>query len=189
MPAPIESADRWNTVQQLLHWLIVGLILVQGGIGLVMVGLPKRPGVFAVYDLHKSLGLTILALALLRLGWRITHRRPARLPMPRWQQRASGLVQAALYMLLFALPLSGWLFDSSTGLRPLFWWGVLRMPSLTGGPAPAWRDALADLHQGLFWALVALAALHAGAALWHHRMVRDDTLRRMLPGPRRPRSQ
>ena len=188
MPTPIEPTARWNSVQQLLHWLIVGLILVQGGIGLVMVELPKRPSVFAVYDLHESLGLTILTLAVLRLAWRITHRRPVHLPMPRWQRRASELVQTTLYMLLFAVPLSGWLFASSTGLRPLFWWGLVRMPSLTGGPAPAWREALANLHQGLFWALVALAALHAGAALWHHRIVGDDTLRRMLPGRRRPRS-
>lgn len=181
-----EPVGRWNTVQQALHWLIVALLLVQGGIGLVMVELPKRPSVFAVYNLHKSLGLSLLALALLRLGWRLSHRRPPRLPMPDWQQRMSGLVQLTLYILLFAVPLSGWLFDSSTGLRPLFWWGLVRMPSLTGGPAPDWRDSLAGLHEGLFWTLVALAALHAAAALWHHAIKHDDTLRRMLPGRRTP---
>ena len=186
MPMDAEPVGRWNTVQQALHWLIVALILVQGGIGLVMVELPKRPSVFAVYNLHKSLGLSLLALALLRLGWRLSHRRPPRLPMPDWQQRMSGLVQLTLYILLFAVPLSGWLFDSSTGLRPLFWWGLVRMPSLTGGPAPDWRDSLAGLHEGLFWTLVALAALHAAAALWHHAIKRDDTLRRMLPGRRTP---
>jgi cytochrome b561 len=181
-----EPVGRWNAVQQALHWLVVALILVQGGIGLVMVELPKRPSVFAVYNLHKSLGLTLLALALLRLGWRLAHRRPTHLSMPDWQRQASGLVQVLLYMLLFAVPLSGWLFDSSTGLRPLFWWGLVRMPSLTGGPAPDWRDALGGLHEVLFWSLVALAALHAAAALWHHAIKRDEILRRMLPGRRIP---
>ncbi len=180
-----HDARRWGALGQLFHWLIVLLILVQGTIGLVMVELPKRPSVFAVYNLHKSLGLTILALAVLRLAWRLFDGRPEPLPMPRWQHLGARVMHGALYVLLFALPLSGWLFDSASGLRPLFWWGLIRMPSLTGGAAPQLRDAFAELHEILFWSLLVLAALHAAAALKHHFIDRDDTLRRMLPGRRR----
>ncbi len=184
MPLRNET-DRWGAVPQLLHWGVVALILVQGTLGLVMVELPKRPSVFAIYNLHKSLGLTILALAVLRLAWRLFDRRPAPIAMPRWQHRASQASHVLLYALLFAVPLSGWLFDSATGLRPLFWWGLVRMPSLTGGAAPQLRDAFADLHETLFWCLIALAVLHAAAAIKHHVIDRDDTLRRMVPRRRR----
>ena len=101
--------------------------------------------------------------------------------MPRWQQRAAQACTVLLYVLLFAVPLSGWLFDSATGLRPLYWWGLVRMPSLTGGAAPHLRDVFEGLHETLFWVLIALAALHAAAAIKHHVIDRDDTLRRMLP--------
>ncbi len=181
-----NEPDRWGAVPQFLHWLIVLLILVQGAIGLVMVDLPRRPSVFAIYNLHKSLGLTILALVILRLAWRLYDRRPVPLPMPRWQRRAAEAMHAALYVLLFAVPLSGWLFDSSTGLRPLYWWGQVRMPSLTGGGlSEAWQHRLATLHETLFWLLIGLAGLHVAAALKHHVIDRNDTLRRMLPRRRR----
>ena len=184
MPLRNET-DRWGAVPQLLHWGVVALILVQGTIGLVMVELPKRPSVFAIYNLHKSLGLTILALAVLRLAWRLFDRRPAPVSMPRWQHRASQASHVLLYVLLLAVPLSGWLFDSATGLRPLFWWGLVRMPSLTGGAAPQLRHTFEELHEILFWTLIVLAVLHAAAAIKHHVVDRDDTLRRMWPGTRR----
>lgn len=177
-----NDADRWGAVSQSFHWLIVLLILVQGTIGLVMVNLPKKPSVFAIYNLHKSIGLTILALAVLRIAWRMFAGRPRHLPMPDWQRRAAIIGHAALYVLLFVVPLSGWLFDSASALRPLHWWGVVRMPSLTGGPAPHLRDFAAGLHETLFWCLIAVAAVHAAAALQHHFIHRDATLRRMLPG-------
>lgn len=179
-----NDAHRWGTIPQLLHWLIVLLILVQGTIGLIMVQLPKTPSVFGIFNLHKSIGLTILALVVLRFAWRLFDGRPPHLPMPRWQRRTVTVTHGALYVLLFAVPLSGWLFDSSTGLRPLYWWGWLHIPSLTGGPLPHLRDAFATLHATLFWTLIAVTVLHAAAALRHHVVDRDDTLRRMLPRTR-----
>ncbi|MDA3915165.1 cytochrome b [Oleiagrimonas sp.] len=179
-----NNAKHWGAVQQAFHWLIVLLILAQGTIGLVMVNLPKKPSVFAIYNLHKSIGLTILALAVLRIAWRLFDGRPPHLPMPDWQRRVASLTHGALYVLLFAVPLSGWLFDSASALRPLHWWGLVRMPSLTGGPAPHLRHFAAGLHETLFWCLIVLAVLHAAAALRHHFVDRDATLRRMLPGRR-----
>lgn len=182
------ATERWNTLAQALHWLIAALILVQGTLGLWMVAQPKRPAVMPWYDLHKSIGLTILALAVLRLAWRaFATRRPALPAMPRWQSRFAAGTHAALYVLIFAVPLSGWLFDSATSLRPLHWWGVVRMPNLVGGPDAALRAFTHGLHLTLFWVLVALAAVHVAGALKHHFIDRDDVLRAMLPGSTKSR--
>ncbi|MGA9421029.1 MAG: cytochrome b [Rhodanobacteraceae bacterium] len=182
-----SDARHWGLLARTFHWLIVAAILVQGTVGLVMINLPRRPSIIPVYSFHKSLGLTILALAVLRLAWRAFDRRPEEPPgMPHWQVIAARVSHVLLYVLLFALPLSGWLFDSIASLRPLYWWGLVRMPSLTGGALPAWKDAAANLHATLFWTLFGVAALHVAAALKHHLIDRDDVLRRMLPGRHRP---
>ncbi len=176
----MNRPDIWSRSARFFHWLIAVLILVQAGVGLTMVRLPLSPDVIPVYDFHKSLGLTILLLAVLRLGWRLAQRRPAEIPMPGWQTVTSRITHVALYVLLFAMPISGWLFDSATGLRPLYWWGWLKMPHLVAA-----NETLAEYfewtHISLFWVLVAVTALHLAAALKHHFIDRDATLRRMLP--------
>ena len=162
--------------------LVVALILLQGPLGLLMAGMPNSPDKIRAYALHKSIGLTILALAVLRLAWRIFDRRPHDPPgMPNWQRRTAHITHWLLYVLIFAVPLSGWLFDSATGLRPLHWWNTITMPSLTGGPAPDWADFTRSLHHYLFWLLVAVVVGHVAAALKHHFIDRDNVLRRMLP--------
>jgi len=180
---PLRSnADRWGALAGAFHWIIMLLILAQAAIGLTMVNLPRRPSVFAIYNLHKSIGLTILALAVLRLAWRAFDRRPQDPPgMPNWQRRIAHATHWLLYVLIFAVPLSGWLFDSATALRPLHWWGAITMPSLTGGPAPDWADFTRSLHHFLFWLLVAVVVGHVAAALKHHFIDRDNVLRRMWP--------
>lgn len=183
-----SDALNWGALAKSFHWIIVALILAQGAIGLIMVELPKRPNIIPIYSFHKSLGLTILLLATLRLAWRAFDGRPEEpATMPRSQRIGARIGHALLYGLLFAVPLSGWLFDSSSSLRPLFWWGVIKMPSLTGGPDKALRDVAHGAHEWLFWLLVLVAAGHAIAALIHHFHYRDDTLRRMLPGRTRAR--
>jgi len=186
---PIRSdASHWGSLAKFFHWTIVLLILVQATVGLVMVELPKRPNVIPVYTFHKSLGLTIFVLAILRLGWRLFDRRPDDPPgMPRWQSVAARLGHALLYLLLFAVPLSGWLFDSASSLRPLYWFGLFRVPSLTGGPDETLKSATEEAHEILFWILAAVAAGHAAVALVHHFFNRDEVLVRMLPGRRASR--
>jgi len=180
-----SDATRWGSLAKTFHWTIVLLLLAQGALGLVMVELPKRPGVIPYFTFHKSLGLTILLLALLRLGWRLFDRRPEDpASMPKSQVLVARFGHALLYGLLFAVPLSGWLFDSATALRPLYWWGLVQVPNLTGGADPALKDLAKEAHEWLFWALVLVAAGHAAAALVHHFVNRDDVLRRMLPGRR-----
>lgn len=179
-----SDATHWGSLAKSFHWIIVLLILVQATVGLVMVELPKRPNVIPVFNFHKSLGLTILLLAILRLGWRAFDRRPA-MPstMPHWQVIGARSGHLLLYGLLFAVPLSGWLFDSASSLRPLLWWGVVRMPSLTHADKQ-FAPIAQGLHEWLFWALALVAAGHAAFAIVHHFVNRDDVLRRMLPGRR-----
>ena len=179
----------WSRAARLFHWLIAALILVQGTIGLIMVQLPKRPNIIPIYTLHKSIGLTILLLAVLRLGWRLMQRRPPPLPMPGWQDALSRSTHVALYLLLFAMPLSGWLFDSASSLRPLYWWWWLKVPKLTDGADRQLADLAQNVHETLFWILVAVTVLHVAAALKHHFLDRDETLKRMLPWARRSMSK
>ena len=174
-----NPSDRWGAVSQLFHWLIVALLLAMAYLGLTMTDLPNTPHKANVYALHKSIGLTILALAALRLLWRLYAGRPREVAMPRWQERAAALTHAALYVLLFAIPLSGWLINSTSGF-PLRWFGLERIPAIAHRDAAL--NALAkDIHETLFWTLAAVAAARAAAALWHHFAQRDATLVRMLP--------
>lgn len=183
---PLRSTDAgWGALVRAFHWAIALLIVVQAVIGLTMVQLAVTPEKVRVFALHKSIGLTILALVLLRIAWRLSERRPVDPPaMPRWQRRAAQLAHLALYVLIVAIPLSGWWFNSASN-APLTWFGMFQVPSLTGGYAPFWKPRALLVHQALFWLLVALVALHVGAALWHHFRRRDEVLRRMLTG--RPR--
>lgn len=176
-----SSDQRWGSIARFFHWTIATAIVVMGALGLTMVNLPKRPNIIPLYTFHKSLGLTILLLAALRLLWRLFDRRPADPTMPNWQLWASRIVHGLLYVLIFAIPLSGWLFDSVSALRPLFWFGLFHVPSLTGGPIPDAKALAHLLHKGLFWLLVAALVLHVGGALKHHFGERDNVLARMLP--------
>jgi cytochrome b561 len=183
-----SGTAHWGSLAKFFHWTTVLLILVQATIGLVMVELPKRPSVIPVYSFHKSLGLTIMVLALLRIAWRLFDPRPADPPtMPGWQRTAARAGHVALYALILAVPLSGWLFDSATALRPLYWFGLFKVPSLTGGKNEALKDFAEDAHETLFWILALVAAVHAAAALYHHYHDRDIVLRRMLPWRRASR--
>ena len=177
---PAANAVRWGAVSQALHWLVVLLVLVMAGLGLVMVDLPNTALKVRLYGLHKSLGLTILALMLLRLAWRLhAGAPPAIAGMPRWQARAAALTHGLLYALLFAMPLSGWVINASSGF-PLRWFGLFSVPQF-GGRDDALNALAKGWHEALFWSLVVLALGHAFAAVWHHLFQRDATLARMLP--------
>ena len=175
--------DRWGGVSQLLHWLVVALILTTGILGLVMGDMRNSPTKIELYALHKSLGLTILALATLRLLWRLYAGAPRPVPdTPRWQDRIASVTHWLLYGLLFAIPLSGWTFNSAAGY-PLQWFKLFNLPAITGR-SDGVHEAAEGAHELLFWVLVALVLAHAGAALYHHLFQGDATLRRMLPARR-----
>src|SRR5690348_9851871 len=185
MRTMLRNTDaRWGSVAQAFHWLIAALIVVQGAIGLTMVELGTTPTKVRVFALHKSIGLTVLALVLLRLAWRLTQRAPREVPMPAWQRAAARLSHFLLYVLILALPFSGWLFNSAANF-PLEWFGLFHVPSLTRGLDPVLKAFALRAHVVLFWVLFAIVAIHVAAALWHHYRQRDDVLLRMLPSRRR----
>jgi len=178
--SPRPNALRWGAVSQSLHWLVVLLVVAMAVLGLVMVELPNTPATARWYALHKSIGLTILALMLLRLAWRLHAGAPPPVARtPRWQARAATATHALLYGLLLAMPVSGWLINSSSGF-PLRWFGLFRVPQY-GGRDDALNALAKGWHEWLFWALLVLALAHAAAAVWHHLFQRDATLARMLP--------
>ncbi|HOV95934.1 MAG TPA: cytochrome b [Thermomonas sp.] len=178
---PIKNTTTaWGAISQLLHWLTLALLLTLAWIGLRMGNMPNGPDKIATYATHKSLGLTLLALVLLRIGWRLYAGSPADLrSTPAWQARIAHFTHLALYALLLAMPLSGWLLNSAAGF-PLQWFGVFNLPPLSGQ-----NDALHALavqtHEVLFWTLAVLVLVHAAAAIQHHVFTGDATLARMLP--------
>ena len=180
-----NTRERWGAVSQAFHWLIVLLILGLAIVGLTMGDLPRTPKYFWVYTAHKSMGISVLVLMLLRLAWRLYAGAPEPVgDTPRWQATLASVAHWALYALALAIPLSGWIYDSASGLRPFKFFGLYEMPKLVA-PNEWLAGQSRDAHELLFWVLVVLVALHAGAAFYHHLFQRDDTLARMLPR-RRP---
>jgi cytochrome b561 len=175
-----NTPEQWGSVSKLLHWLVVALILAMAWLGLTMGDLPNGPGKIATYALHKSIGLSILALVVVRLLWRMHAGAPdAVAGTTRAQRRIASLAHWGLYALLLAMPLSGWLVNSASGF-PLQWFGLFNLPAIAGKD-PGLHELAEDLHEFLFWAMVALVVLHAAAAFYHHLFRRDATLARMLP--------
>lgn len=175
-----RTRQQWSGISKALHWLIAVLILVMAWLGLTMGDMPNGPGKIATYALHKSIGLSILALMVLRLGWRLYAGAPAPVAgTPRWQARIAAATHVALYLLLLALPLTGWLLNSAAGF-PLQWFGLFNLPSIAARDE-ALHALAVQTHEVLFWALVVLVLMHAAAALHHHLFLGDATLARMLP--------
>jgi cytochrome b561 len=174
-----STPNRWGAVTRLFHWgmplLYVGIVSV----GIYMTGLPLGAQKLKVYALHKSIGLTLLGLAVLRLLWRLTEGRPTPAPMPAWQKRASAATQALLYALMLAIPLSGWLYNSAAGF-PLQWFRLVNLPALAAAD-PALKALAHRLHVTGVVLLAVLVVLHAAAALKHHLVNHDRTLVAMLP--------
>lgn len=163
-----------------LHWLIALLILGAFSLGLYMHDLPLSPGKLRLYSYHKWIGMTVFMLTVFRLGWRISHRPPA-LPdsVQIWGRIASEIVHYLFYILIFIIPISGWLMSSAKGFQTV-WFGVLPLPDLVGKDKFL-GDLLQQMHKILNYALLGVLLAHVGAALKHHFIARDDILTRMLP--------
>ena len=171
---------RWGAVSQLLHWLVVALVITQFVLASLAEDLAPGMAKLGLLARHKSVGITILGLALLRLAWRLGQPVPA-LPsgMPRWQRGLATGTHHLLYALLLAMPLSGWLMSSARNY-PVSWFGLVQLPDLIT-PGERAFEALRATHGTLAALLAATALLHLAGALKHHFVDRDDVLRRMLP--------
>jgi cytochrome b561 len=181
---PIDSrAVGYDAVAKTLHWLVFGLLAAQYVVAIAMpdIGRGTVPG--TLIDLHMSLGLTILAVVVLRRLWRLRHRVPlATDDMPEWERAIARLVHALLYVLLVVNPFLGWM-NASARDWTITVFGLIRLPHLVAARSPSGRAA-GDVHMFLAFALLALVGLHVAAALYHHFGRHDRVLQRMLPGVR-----
>jgi len=153
-----------------------------------MVGLPLSPMKLRYISWHKWLGVTIFMLAIVRIVWRATHRVPAPpAAMPAWQKAAAGASHIMLYILIVAIPLSGWLYSSAAGVQTVYF-GVIPLPDILSKDKPL-SGFLKEVHGILNNGLAILVAIHVVAALKHYFIDRDSVLKRMLPflQPREPR--
>lgn len=190
-----NSRVRYGAVAMTLHWVIAAMILFMAGLGFFMTRLEETDErTFPLFQLHKSIGLTILMLSLLRLGWRLANPIPA-LPsgMSAWERFAARGVHVLFYVLMVAIPLMGWATVSAAPLAvPTMWFGLFEwphMPFLADLPRAEKRmieEPLAVTHSLLALAMLGLVALHAAAALKHQFRDKDDVLKRMLPWTKLP---
>lgn len=178
--AAIDSGARYTVVAIGLHWLIAFALIGSFALGLYMADLPLSPQKLKLYSWHKWAGVTIFLFVVVRLGWRLGHP-PPELPatMPAWQRSVAGATHVLLYLLMIAVPLSGWLMSSAKGFQTV-WFGIVPLPDLLDKNAEL-GDLLQQMHMLLNFSMAGLVAAHAGAALKHHFIDRDDILARMLP--------
>jgi len=175
-----NNSQTWGSVSIGLHWLTFILILSLAMLGLIMTDLANGPFKIQVYALHKSFGLTVLALTFIRLLWRLFSTMPEMTAnTPKWQEWIAKLTHGLLYVLLFAMPISGWLYNSAAGF-PLKYFGLFKLPKLSGYD-PQLKQLAGDAHETFFIILALLMLVHTGAALKHHYLDKDNTLTRMLP--------
>ena len=178
---PFRNTTRaWGSLSKALHWIIVLLIINQWIIAERAEDLPKGPALIAALWWHKSFGITILMLAVIRLAWRLANPVPDLTAETRpWERVLARISHVLLYALIFAMPLSGWMMSSARSF-PVSWFGILQLPDLVA-PDQQLYERLNELHHLLFGVLVVVAALHVAGALKHHFIDRNDVLRRMLP--------
>jgi len=176
----MNTSTRYSTVAILLHWLLAVAIVGSFALGTYMADLPFSMQRLKLYNWHKWAGITILALSALRLLWRLGHRPPADLPMPAWQARAAHATHGLLYLLFFAIPLTGWAYSSAAGF-PVVWFGVLPLPDFVPVDKPL-SETFKHLHELLGDGLALLVLAHVAAALKHHFIDRDGLLDRMRLG-------
>ncbi len=185
------TRSDYSGFAKLLHWLIAALIAGMVGLGVYMTDVE---GDFQyklwLYQLHKSFGVTLFALVLIRLAWRQISPPPV-MPadMSVWERRAAKSAHSALYVLMLALPLSGWARVSASPLSiPTEVFGLFTLPhipwlaSLPSETKQAWEPVFQTVHWAIAWVLVAVVAVHALAALRHALILKDDVMQRMLPG-------
>ncbi|MFV8816795.1 cytochrome b [Haliea sp. E17] len=169
----------WHPVNRWLHWIIALLIAAQAVLGWVGHEMARSPAKVDMMVAHKSLGVTLVLLVVLRLVWRVTHPVP---PPPAgskgWEIRLAQLTHIALYLAIIGLPLSGWMVADTSAAPWKLWW-VIPLPSFIEPDRQLHRIG-EELHELLVTVLIVLLVVHTAAALYHHFVKRDDVLLRML---------
>jgi cytochrome b561 len=173
-----NSKEHWGSLARNLHWLMAALIIVQWVLGKVGHELARSPAKLETLSWHKSIGVTLLLLVLVRCLWRLVNPTPAPpANMPRWEVLAAKISHGALYFLMIAIPLSGWVMNSAKNIpMKLFW--LVPWPDITQ-PSESLGEAAEEVHEVLAVGLLIVVLLHVAAALRHHFIRRDNVLRRM----------
>lgn len=176
-----DKTATYGGTAKLLHWLIVALLIVQFITAWTMPYIGRDASVTTLVSLHFIFGVIILAVAVVRLAWRVTHSEPpAEDGLPPWQAQSARLMHWALYALLFIIPILGWVNASWRGM-PVVMFGV-ELPKLIATRAPGWLWT-GDVHSLLSnYLMLALVGLHVAAGLYHYFIRGDRVLQRMLPG-------
>ncbi|MGQ3891360.1 cytochrome b [Legionella sp. CNM-4043-24] len=172
-----NSDDHFGLVAILLHWTMAILIIGLLALGLYMVSLPISLQKLKLYGWHKEYGFLALALVIIRLFWRLLNTTP-RLTLPWFERIAARAVHWAFYLMMLAMPISGWLVTSAAGL-PASFFGLFTLPNLIA-PNEALRPVFETAHEWIGYLLILTIILHASAALKHHFINKDDILRRMI---------
>ena len=175
-----NTPNQYGLITQLLHWSVVALVVTQFVLGSRAEDLPIGIARLQLLATHKAIGMTVLMLMLVRIGWRLANEVPA-LP-PAATNSFARLTHHAFYVLLLAVPLSGWLLSSASNLS-VSYFRLFTFPDLVSANQEL-AESLKVIHETLNFALAALVLLHVVAALAHHFSRHDDVLVRMLPGPR-----
>ena len=175
-----NDALRYGVIAQLFHWASVALIITQFVLANKAEGLPLGPAKIATLATHKSIGMTVFGLAILRLIWRWFNPVPG-MPAttPAWQRWAAHVSHWALYGLIMITPIIGWLMSSARNF-PVSWFGLFTLPDFVE-PDTARYEFFHTTHEVLATTLFVVAIVHAAAALKHHFFDKDNVLRRMLP--------
>ncbi len=174
-----SSVDRWGVGARWLHW---GMLLLYGAsisLGFYMVDLPLGFAKYRAYTLHKSLGISLLVLIGVRSLWRLIDAAPISVVSSRWQRVAARIVRVAFYIVMWVMPLSGWLYNSAAGF-PLQWFGYIHLPALVESN-PHIKILAKDVHVGAVYVLMCLLCVHVAAAGKRHWIDRDGTWQRMAP--------
>jgi len=179
-----NSELRYGVVAVALHWLMAVLLIGLVLLGLYMVSLPdagfdKKKITLILY--HKELGILALILAASRLLWRMSNALPRLVEaLPDWQKVVARFVHLCFYGLMFALPMTGWLMSSAAGI-PVSFVRLFTLPDLMSHNDHLFRTFI-EIHKWLGYALIVCMLAHIGAALRHHFLFKDETLKKMLPG-------
>jgi|CXWL01.1.fsa_nt_gi cytochrome b561 len=175
-----NTLQTYGVVAKIFHWLMAILVIALLVVGLIMADMENSPDKFKLIGIHKEVGIVVLFLAALRLGWKVLDVSPL-LPnsIGKLAQLGAKLLHLSLYALMFAMPITGWLMSSAAGF-PVSMFGLFTMPNLVA-PDKEFKHDMNELHETLAWVLIALIVLHLLAALLHHFYYKDNVLTRMLP--------
>ncbi len=183
------DSNRYSCVAIALHWIIALLIIAVFAAGYWMTDAVKEEATkelaYKTYDLHKATGIIILALSLFRLHWRLNHTAPAApAGSSLWETRIRNITHILFYVFIIAVPLFGWIMSSASGKYPISMFGLFEWPFIPLAHlsnAFEIKELFKEMHELFAFAMMALVGVHIAAAIYHHKIKKDDVLKRMLP--------